>query len=81
MRLFDYSTLANRTWDTDIMNLVAKIHECKWRQDIFLRQKLSEVERRVDIAKIQSTEASNIIEGIVTTGCSLRNDGSGRKSV
>lgn len=31
MRNFDYSKLAERTWDTDILNLVAKIHECKGR--------------------------------------------------
>ena len=39
MRAFDYSRLYDRTWDTDILNLVAKIHECKGRQDLFIRQK------------------------------------------
>lgn len=67
MRTFDYSKLANKSWDTDILNLVAKIHECKGRQDLFVRQKPVELNRLVEIAKIQSTEASNRIEGIVTT--------------
>ncbi len=31
MRLFDYSRLVEKSWDTDILNLVAKIHECKGR--------------------------------------------------
>ena len=67
MRSFDYNTLANKTWDTDILNLVAKIHECKGRQDLYIRQKPVELDRLVEIARIQSTEASNRIEGIVTT--------------
>lgn len=67
MRDFDYSKLAERTWPSDILNLVAKIHECKGRQDMFARQKPVELDRLVEIARIQSTEASNKIEGIVTT--------------
>ena len=64
MRSFDYNWLRNKAWDTDILNLVAKIHECKGRQDLFIRQKPVELDRLVEIAKIQSTEASNKIEGI-----------------
>ena len=55
MRLFDYSRLYEKAWDTDILNLVAKIHECKGRQDLFIRQKPVELDRLVEIAKIQST--------------------------
>ena len=44
MRSFDYSKLIDRTWDTDILNLVAKIHEYKGRQDLFIRQKPMELE-------------------------------------
>ncbi len=72
MREFDYTRLADRTWPSDIMNLVAKIHECKGRQDMFVRQKPVELDRLVEIAKIQSTEASNKIEGIVTTGTRMK---------
>lgn len=72
MRKFDYSKLAERMWDTDILNLVAKIHECKGRQDLFIRQKPVELDRLVEIAKIQSTEASNKIEGIVTTSARMK---------
>ena len=35
MRTFDYSSLEQKQWGTDILNLVAKIHECKGRQDLF----------------------------------------------
>ena len=72
MRRFDYNALADRTWDTDILNLVAKIHEYKGRQVLFARQKPVELERLVEIARIQSTEASNKIEGIVTTGTRMK---------
>ena len=34
MRTFDYIRLADQTWDMDILNLVAKIHEYKGRQDL-----------------------------------------------
>lgn len=72
MRSFDYSGLIGKTWDTDILNLVAKIHECKGRQALFIRQKPAELTRLVEIAKIQSTEASNKIEGIVTTATRMK---------
>ncbi|MCD8006979.1 MAG: Fic family protein [Oscillospiraceae bacterium] len=67
MRTFDYSTLADRHWDNEILGLVAQIHEFKGRQEMFLKQKPAVLDKLVEIAKIQSTEASNKIEGIVTT--------------
>ncbi len=36
-------------------------------KDKFLRQKPVELERLIDIAKVQSTEASNRIESIITS--------------
>lgn len=72
MRSFDYRKLAIRAWDTDILNLVAKIHEYKGRQDFFIRLKPVELDRLVEIAKIQSTEASNKIEGIITTSTRMK---------
>lgn len=33
MRLFDYSRLYDKAWNTDILNLVVKIHECKGTVD------------------------------------------------
>lgn len=72
MRTFNYQNLATRMWDTDILNLVARIHEYKGRQDLYVRQRPVELERLVEIARIQSTEASNKIEGIVTTSTRMR---------
>lgn len=72
MRSFDYSKLADRTWDNEILSYISKIHEYKGKQELFLRQKPVELKRLVEIAKIQSTEASNRIEGIVTTNSRLK---------
>ena len=67
MRKFDYKKLSEKSWDNEILLLCSKIHECKGRQDLFVRQKPAQLDRLVEISKIQSTEASNAIEGIVTT--------------
>ena len=39
MRKFDYSYLADRTWDNEIISYISKIHEYKGKQELFLRQK------------------------------------------
>lgn len=72
MRHFDYTKLSTMLWDTEILLYIAKIHEYKGRQELYLRQKPVELERLIEVAKIQSTEASNRIEGIVTTKSRLK---------
>lgn len=67
MRKFDYSKLKEKKWDKEILNYVGLIHEYKGRQQLYLSIKPDEIDRLVEIAKRQSTEASNEIEGIVTT--------------
>ena len=72
MREFDYSKLSALKWDAEVLSLVAKIHESKGRQEMFLAQKPAVLEKLVEIAKVQSTEASNKIEGIVTTSTRVK---------
>ena len=72
MRHFDYGKLAERLWDIETLTCIAKIHECKGRQELYVRQKPEELERLVEIARIQSTESSNKIEGIVTTATRMK---------
>ncbi len=72
MRRFDYAELINKKWDNEVINYLSLIHEYKGRQSSYIRQKPSELEKLVEIAKIQSTEASNSIEGIRTTETRLR---------
>lgn len=56
----------------EIVSYLTQIHEYKGRQELYIRQKTVELERLIEIAKIQSTEASNRIEGIVTTNARLK---------
>ena len=72
MREFDYSKLKDRTWNNEILIKVANIHEAKGRQELYLFQKTEELNRLVEIAKIQSIEESNAIEGIKTTDSRLK---------
>lgn len=72
MRDFDYSKLRSRTWDSEIVGYVAQIHEYKGRQELYLKQLPDTLDRLIEIAKIQSTEASNEIEGIRTTSTRLK---------
>ena len=72
MREFDYVKLKEQLWDSEILSYVAQIHEYKGRQELYIRQKPVELERLVEIAKIQSTESTNKIEGIITTSTRIR---------
>ena len=72
MRRFDYTALKDRTWDNEIINYLSLIHEYKGRQSVYIQQRPLELERLIEIAKVQSTEASNSIEGIRTTETRLR---------
>lgn len=72
MRQFDYTQLKKRNWDSEILGYVAQIHEFKGRQQMYLRQREAELDKLVEIAKVQSTEASNEIEGIRTTNTRLK---------
>lgn len=72
MRAFNYSAIKDRKWDSEILGLVAAIYKYAGKQELYLKQKPHELEKLVEIAKIQSTEASNAIEGIVTTNTRIR---------
>ena len=72
MRNFEYARLAPKLFTTDVVNLIAAIHENKGKQDLFIEAKPDVLASLLDIAKIQSTEASNKIEGIVTTEARLK---------
>ncbi|MBR1508448.1 MAG: Fic family protein [Eubacterium sp.] len=67
MRKFNYQKYKAYRWDNEILNYLSQIHEYKGKQELFLRQKPVEMEKLVEVAKVQSIESSNRIEGIVTT--------------
>ena len=72
MREFKYSLIKDKKWDSELLGLVAAIYKEAGKQEMYLKQRPEELEKLVEIAKIQSTEASNAIEGIVTTNTRIR---------
>ena len=67
MRTFDYKQFTRTTWASDILSYVGQIHEHKGRQEFYLNRNAAELQRLIEIAKIQSVDSSNAIEGILTT--------------
>lgn len=53
--------------NSNIINLITKIHEYKGKQSYLLEAKKDTLETLLKVAKIQSTSSSNKIEGIYTT--------------
>ena len=72
MRNFNYSAIREQKWDSEVLGLIAAIYREAGKQELYLKQRPEDLERLVEIAKIQSTEASNAIEGIVTTNTRIR---------
>ncbi len=72
MRHFNYSSIKEQKWDSEILGLIAAIYKEAGKQELYLKQKPDELEKLDEIAKIQSTEASNAIEGIVTTNTRIK---------
>ncbi len=72
MRIFNYSQIKNQTWDSEVLGLIAAIYKEAGKQELYLKQRPDELEKLVEIAKVQSTEASNAIEGIVTTNTRIK---------
>ena len=72
MRAFNYSAIKEKKWDSEILGLVATIYKEAGKQELYLKQKPEALDKLVEIAKVQSTEASNAIEGIVTTSTRIR---------
>ena len=72
MRDFHYSAIRNQKWDSEILGLIAAIYKEAGKQELYLKRRPEELEKLVEIAKIQSTEASKAIEGIVTTNTRIR---------
>lgn len=72
MREFNYNKYREQKWDSEILGLVAAIYKEAGKQEMYLKQRPEELEKLVEIAKVQSTESSNAIEGIVTTDTRIR---------
>ena len=67
MRTFDYKNEYKKLLSADIVSLLTKIHEYKGTQLQIANENADILTQLVEIAKIQSTDASNKIEGISTS--------------
>ena len=72
MRTFDYKAMYKSLLSPEIVGYLSQIHEYKGKQTLFIEAKPDALSELLDIAKIQSTEASNRIEGIYTSDDRLK---------
>ncbi len=72
MRTFDYKAIYQKLLVPEIVGYLAQIHEQKGQQNLFIEAHRDTLDELLEIAKVQSTEASNRIEGIITTDDRLK---------
>lgn len=67
MRRFDYTKKWKKLLTPEIVGYLTTIHEYKGEQHLIAERHADVLESLVEVAKIQSTESSNKIEGIYTS--------------
>ena len=72
MRTLNYKNEYQKLLYPEIVSYLAQIHEMKGQQNLFVEAQKDALAELLEIAKIQSTEASNRIEGIITTDDRLK---------
>ena len=72
MRTLNYKTEYRKLLSLEIVSYLTQIHEMKGRQNLLVEARKDALAELLEVAKIQSTEASNRIEGIVTTDDRLK---------
>ena len=65
MRTFNYSAIKNQKWDSEILGLIAAIYKEAGKQELYLKLRPDELEKLVEIAKIQSTEHPMPLKGLL----------------
>ena len=72
MRKYDFQNEWQKLLVPDIVALLTQIHEFKGEQNLFIEANSDTLTQLVEVARIQSTEASNKIEGIYTSDDRLK---------
>ena len=67
MRELNYIKNWDKLLTPEVVGMLTSIHEFKVEQNLFIEAHADQLTELMDIAKIQSTEASNKIEGIFTS--------------
>lgn len=71
MREFNYEKYKDYMWDREVLGYIASIYKLAGKEELYIKEKPLELEKLINIAKVQSTLSSNAIEGIVTTSTRL----------
>ena len=72
MRVFNFKSEYSKLLTPEVVTYLTQIHEYKGQQNLFIEAKADALSNLLEVAKIQSTEASNRIEGIITTDDRLK---------
>ena len=72
MRIYDYEDKWQELLEPDIVSLLTTIHEYRGKETLYMEAKRDALTQLMEVAKIQSTDASNRIEGIYTSDERLR---------
>lgn len=72
MREYNYTEKWKELLTPEIVSMLSQIHEFKGEQNLYIETKSDALTQLVEAAKIQSTEASNKIEGIYTSNERLK---------
>lgn len=72
MRGFDFKSEYKKLLMPETVSYLTKIHEYRGQQNSFIEAKADALSKLLEDARMQSTEASNRIEGIVTTDDRLK---------
>ena len=67
MHEFDFINRPKDFLTPEVVSILTRLHECRGRQELFIEAEADVLTALLEVAKIQSTGASNRIEGIYTT--------------
>lgn len=72
MRVFNYSKIKDKKCGSEVFCLVDSIYRYQGKQKIYFKEKPKGLNKLMEITMIQSSEALNEIDGIVTTSVRLK---------
>ena len=72
MHEYDFINRPKDLLTPEVVAILSRLHECRGRQELFIEAEPDVLTALLEVAKIQSTDASNRIEGIYTTDERLR---------
>lgn len=72
MKEINYRAIEKMPITIEVMNMISVLHEYKGRQELYIETQPEILDKLMEVARIQSTEASNKIEGIFTSDKRLK---------